>query len=657
MKTKRSNKGEVTASKLGTNGRLTGPSVPSQAHAVLNRAINAPAPDHTLIHQPTLPLTTTEDYLKSPTVTDSADMKGAPVDAFVVDMLFATAADSSEGDQRSSADFGGALMPAESYAYCRALRRAARRGKILVPVKYPLSQKDGESITHELQFMVTEIIRKEAKKNYAVYEMDVSLPGGQSSLTKNTLSFGRDHHERPTRHWVGLQVNQTSLLTGQNAWPIERLNSNDRVHRAIAFGCPLVAINSLCAAVDRKFEPQSILHPNNADKLVIQNIQFAYSVPLKRDIQSESRSLIAAMYEGWRFVGKSGGGSNGYKLGKHLRVACLTKMGEQDAMNSEVGTVLLRKKSGTHDVASVSIYDKAAKDCTRSKLSNAAGEWHQSHQRIDVTLQARGIDKLLNSVKKLARKNGVDEPWEFNDRRKPLRSAANVLMAIELLEKLKGSKVGASPNVALIDWLRQHILFGEFHLDELVQFKATRLEKLDRLFRKKGRADVRYADGYLAWKQQQEKQVDLATCLKQQGLARTSVGRIMRKVRRIGFSGKVPHQFWKDLQLVSLCWGATAAEAANFDPNNMPDNSFVLDCQKRMAVTKRALAVALCGSIDAAATPAAPILSNQKVSVGQGEAAVLKKPKAKPFQLPLPKGWQMSELDLSSITLRVPQPR
>ena len=150
-------------------------------------------------------------------------------------------------------------------------------------------------------------------------------------------------------------------------------------------------------------------------------------------------ALIEAGYGARRFR-KKGDHLESFSLGELLRVnAKLFAKRPRDGGGSENGrediaTNLMRKRSGSHDVGSLSWYDKAAQlglSATQAREQGLADSL-----RLDITFQARGIAKMLTEAQRLAKKHGVDLTLDRTAAGEVVRSTKNIVDAISLIDGL-----------------------------------------------------------------------------------------------------------------------------------------------------------------------------------------------------------------------------
>jgi hypothetical protein len=482
------------------------------------------------------------------------------VDQFVIDMVYATLTDTSPLSKPTDKKRLFPRAPSASRRLINVLRKAHARGRFQVSVKERFGKHGSASIEQSFDVRVDAAINAEAKKEYAVFKIWLYAVDTDRLITVITVKFGRDHAQRANRHFIGFQFNPTSLLTAQNVWAAERLVSGELEHLLIMMTYPAMLLSRICEAVDPEFRTPALLHPRNFSQADIQNIQFATPLPIAAELQSGARELLAAHFDARRILTK-GDKVEGYNIGKLLRVKCDTVDGLDRKGSPEMATVLLRKTSGSHDVCSVSIYDKPAQANLSAKAVAKLGI--ADLQRIDTTLQARGIDKLLTAARHLA--DDLKGAHKFELRSAKTRSMFDVLQAIAFINRHYVETFDGQSYQGFVDWLRLNVLFKEFHLSEILCATPAKLDQLEKHFKALGNRDRRYRKAWRLWCEGESIDVELRQCMKAAGLSPATVDRQMRRVHDLGLSGKIPPTYWADLKAVSLMWGATRADQKEFN--------------------------------------------------------------------------------------------
>ena len=315
-------------------------------------------------------------------------------------------------------------------------------------------------------------------KNFAHFIIHVGLQGSNGNGTTIEVKFSRDHQSHPTHYQLTLKANPTSLLTGQNIWPAMLNFKSARHEIAFLLAWPATVVMSVCMAANVDFRPSaSFRKAMLGDAVELMNMQFAGEGFIPEGLKQVALALLEDAYQ-TRYYPNVDKKLKPFRIGDLVRVKA---RGYESA--HEIETTLLAKMSGDHHLASASFYDKGREQKLSQHAARSLGLKDQL--RFDITLQKRGLNKLMSDSAQLARKNRVSNEMErFGSRSEYRTTAKNIINAIAMIDALYETCIDGKTYQGFKAWLMKAILFDEFHLDELFARSGDEVAKLDRLFEK-----------------------------------------------------------------------------------------------------------------------------------------------------------------------------
>ena len=499
----------------------------------------------------------TKPLRKTTTTKTTASRKTIP--GVILDMQHCTVLDSGERMWPRDQTRGGRDTSDTEYASSRMIK-ALQKGYESGPFTVPVSRRVGErELCVSYAVRISRGDRGQDPRVIDAFVIEVAT-GQQTKSTQITVRFGQDHPTMPTQRWVAVQANPTSLLSGQNIRPVTPTFKSLRRELAFQFTWPHLVVLAICEQADPGFEQPAVL----ADKLlsglaVYQNIQFANYLTVPDKDKALSLDLIYALLHAMR-IEKAGDRLGSFNIGELLGIKAQRFTKTEPDGRERTQTVVLRKMSGTRQLASLSFYDKAHQTGLNPSQARELGV--AGLLRLDTTLMQRGIGKLLSDAEKLARREGLDGRLARNGAGQLTCTGANIVGAIAWIELYYSTQIGGVEHRGLLGWIVSRLLIDEFHLGELLTFSPKRWRRVKALFAELGERDPRYKQAFSAWRGVANGNQPLRVCLKGAGLSKASIARCLGQVRVLGLSGQVPPKYWVHLESLARDWGASTAELA-----------------------------------------------------------------------------------------------
>jgi hypothetical protein len=172
---------------------------------------------------------------------------------------------------------------------------------------------------------------------------------------------------------------------------------------------------------------------------------------------------------------------------------------------------------------------------------------------------------MLRYAVKLAKQHKIVSGIALDGKGGPLRDAASVRAAMILIDKLFQATRDGVTYRGLIDWLRLEVLFGDLHLNEILDATPVKMLRLKRHFLRRGKKDPRFARAWKMWQRTEIGGPDLRACLESCGLKAKTIEREMLKVREFGYSGKLCSNYFEARIALSMTSGASNGQIVGYN--------------------------------------------------------------------------------------------
>ena len=440
----------------------------------------------------------------------------------------------------------------------KALSKASKKSPIVAAVNQPVGDDPKDCIRIEYDVTVKKESQADGTKDFIVFTLKAIPRIAAAAETDITIRISRDRQAEPADYRVQIQSNPIPLFTGQNAWPMESIFGSLRHDLAFQLGWPYLLVLAVCKQVSANFKPsQALARCFMGGKALVDNAQFALSIDAALGLKQVMLALLEQTYQ-TRRVRFDGTQLGSYALGKWLRIKarCYERAKSGVPTDKEkIQTTIIVKGSGDHCMGSLSFYDKGEELGLSANEARLQGFSEQL--RLEVTLQARGIAKVVTEAIRIAGANKVKTSLGKVGKRSPRENVDALIEAIAIIDShfsatFDGKKVQGFPA-----WLVRKFVQGEFFLGELFGHTDAKWVKLVRFFDELAKKDKRYGEVFKAWCACDEGRAPLRKRLLQIGLPAGSVDRHMKQVRELGFSGRVPPMYFKDREVLWLSYGAS----------------------------------------------------------------------------------------------------
>ena len=138
----------------------------------------------------------------------------------------------------------------------KALSAASKASPITsLVVTHPLGKTGKGGIRIPYAVTVTKETDPGATEHYATFTLKIEPLTIPSCKTVIKVIFSRDVAEGASKYQIAVQANPTSLLTGQNTWPMQPITTSLRGDLAVQFAAPFVVIIAVCQHANPNFQP------------------------------------------------------------------------------------------------------------------------------------------------------------------------------------------------------------------------------------------------------------------------------------------------------------------------------------------------------------------------------------------------------------------
>jgi hypothetical protein len=438
----------------------------------------------------------------------------------------------------------------------RALKKAMDLGIIEVPTR---RRQCGKRYGVTTRVEVKEEKNSRDRRSYFQVAMTLRWPDDDSAMTEITASFGRDD----TSEWFSLQGNPTSTLTGQNTWPMQ-LEFKPEHQPTMMFAWPYMTFLAICRAADLEFKaPSSLVKRILRGGMTLQNAQFASYLQLPVADKTTFFALVGTAFRAPRVRARKEGGLEAFDLGDRLNIKALPyEPALTDDGIAPWASLMLCKKSGKNPFATLTFYDKAAKE--KFTPAETAAEGLDDLIRADITLQTRGFEFLFSSTKKLADQRSEDLKFDLNANGKTVATVSNIVKAIEFLDLHYKCKIGKRTSLGFRSWLLNEIVRKQFHLREILGWTPRRWERVESWMSKWALKDFRYEIAFDRWRNAETENVSLYACLTGAGFHTGTAAERIKELEKMRLSDNIPPYYWINRRTIARSWGFTDDEEVEF---------------------------------------------------------------------------------------------
>ena len=576
------------------------------------------------------------------------EKKSCHANTFILDGLYLKTPDVKNAVRDNAKTSDKTDYPFIDASTARKLRNALVKASGISPIKnlvvtHVAGKKHRREIKIPYDIVVQTDVTPGATDAYAVFTLIVEPQTVPSCRTKITVTLSCDNANDPQNHQVAIHSNPTSLLTGQNDFPMRSITGSTRADLAIQFAAPFAVVTAVCQRAVPEYKPSfALVNAFERGNCLVQNMQFALYMDMPCRSKQVALALLEQAYEARpiRFDEDSKCLKT-YTIGRALRVKAQLYEKPVDDCNDgsmSLQTTLLRKRSGTHDVVSFSIYDKV-QEAGLSKAS-ALTTGLSDQLRIDVTPQDRGIDKLLNSAGKLFKRVGGETKLTKASTGKGCEhTARNVIAAISLINRNFSAKFGDKKVRGFAAWLMLRFGNDEFFLQELFGSTEASHRQLRRLFAKLTERDSRYGIAFAEWDKDHFATRTLRQHLHATGLKGGTVNRCLLEAKELGCSGKVPPEYYRDRYARWERFGETRADRDAMSKRNKTGKS-VVDIlgrnRQHMQPAIVALQKAIASAADQSKITLARVAGDVLLPVSKADTTSIAKNGKRQFTLNLP---------------------
>ena len=445
------------------------------------------------------------------------------------------------------------------------------------------------------------------------FDVTIKPDNGRGEETRLVVQLGRETLPGRSSAWLNVQGNSTTLLTGQNTWPLNHDFRSDFQGRIAVVCWPFWVVLAICKSIDHNFKcPKSTLKSLMKGQVVFQNVQPATYLPIDRISTTVALDLIAAHFRAMAFR-TDGTTMRSFEIGVSLGITCVRYPIRSSVGKEDVTGILLQKWRGKNQFASLSLYDKAKQrhiapnDPDFARLARML--------RLDITLRQESMIALFGEVAKRASRRGQVIEFDCNASGKRICSAANIVRAIDFMDAHYRVRVPGERYRGFRAWLLHRVVGEWFHFRELFRYSERRWRKVETWISKWEQKDPRYKVAFDFWKSAEYGPLtDLRECFKRAKLSPDVSEKRLRELRRLGFSGRIPHSYFVNLADASLAWGATYEESDEFHTRlqKKENVSDLLEVrQARMARQLRRLSRAISSMHALTDIPTAPLIGQR----------------------------------------------
>ena len=443
-----------------------------------------------------------------------------------------------------------------------AMRSAIEKGKYVGETTVMVKRRVGQ---RRATIAINACIEKAAEsvnpKRFLEIKFRVTWPEDEEDrLTLITVEFGRDGDD----HWIRLQGNPTTTMTGQNRFPLQRTFKSPRREKMLMFGWPYLTFLSICKAFDPSFKaPSSLVKKILRGHVTCQNVQFALYMPMPNDDKASFYAVLGAGFRATRVRGfENRPGLEAFDIGARLGIVATPYWFDDSTQPAPWDGMMLCKASGTHEIATVTFYDKAEKDDLDPDAPDRLAL--SGFLRVDITPKPRGIEKIFSAALKLANEKRVELDLDRNVNDKIINSVGNIVSCIDLFDEHFKVKIGKGEHERFRGWLVTEMLFKEFYLSELFGFTPKRWARVTAWMKQWSDKDKRYKDAFEAWRNAETAATTLREYLIAHGFSQDTAATRIKEINELGFSGDIPPIYWTNRRTLSRSWGSTDAEETEY---------------------------------------------------------------------------------------------
>ena len=420
----------------------------------------------------------------------------------------------------------------------QAIQKALETARRLETIEVLTSRKRGDRFYKVTTRATIEAVKEtRTQSRYSEVVIKLMPPHDDTIMTMLTVSFGRDR----STHWITLQGNPTSTLTGQNIWPMEQTFKTAYRQKAMMLAWPYHTLLAVCRAADPKFKaPPSLVKRVMRGETTCQNLQIATYLGVQATADKTSFfALIGAGFRTPRVRARPDGTLEAFDLGQRLGIDAVPYPPAQ----SEDGlapwaSMMLRKRSGNNEFGTLTFYDKAAEQSLTAAQARKQGLTNLI--RVDITLKKRGLECLFSAAKKLADKHDETLDLAVNANKKIIASAANVVKAIDVLDKHFAVTIQEHESKGFRAWLITEIVHRQFYLRELLGYTPKKWRRVEQWMAKWAAKDDRYKQAFDKWREVTDTRTTLLNCLTTAGLSADAATDRIKELELLGFSGDIP---------------------------------------------------------------------------------------------------------------------
>ena len=197
---------------------------------------------------------------------------------YVVDMSHATLPASGSADipDQNQEDAALIIPKVDWHSIGRALLAGVSRGTLNVTARRNV--KEG---LMKVDYRVSLNVVDTPMTGRAITTFIATIDLNNGGRTRLEMKLGRSERNGRVELWTAVQGNGTTLLTGQNIWPVEVVLKSARRQLALMFAWPYLALIGICKAADPKFKPSvALLRAVLRGEASYQNVQFAMNMGL-----------------------------------------------------------------------------------------------------------------------------------------------------------------------------------------------------------------------------------------------------------------------------------------------------------------------------------------------------------------------------------------
>jgi hypothetical protein len=475
----------------------------------------------------------------------------------------------------------------------RALELATGRGTLDIAVAHDIHDRNLQ-IEYRAKVTAVNKAAPRGSASMATYVIAIELAKQPGRRTRLEVKLGFRQRKENTEAWVGVQGNGGSLLSGQNTWPLRHIFKSPKAERAAMFCWPFLLLIEVCRAGAPGFEPPlSMLKSVLRGEAVYQNVQFAINLPMKEERKDLALGLIGAHYRSPAFKAKSTSLTSkvvSFDLGDMIGVTAERYIVRDNLDQPTCEGIMIQKWQGNNRAATLAFYDKALQ--LQLDQDEAEQRGLLDLIRADITLRKGDMAKMFTAAKEAAAGRSKTLEFQVNGRRQVTCSAANIITAIEALDRYYRPEPDEvdTRNSGFVGWLVAEVVCGWFYLKELLDDTPQRRKLVKAWMAKWSAKGSRYRKAFKRWtKAVQGHDTNLRKCLTGAGLSKDAADDRLRELRALGCSGRIPPRYWIALDEIKMGWGSTFEEAARFHRRGFANKPVGELLEVRRQRVKRAL--------------------------------------------------------------------